>query len=233
MRPRVELLAGSRHVAPLLLKGVIADELQLSEPTVNSFLMEATTILDNRLTRGQSLAYGYLDWKKLIEEISKASISLDAEMFEKDVIDTGWIGVQGASTQKIQEAEKRLGLFLPEDYKSFLLISDGIRSFPHCNPELVAVKEIDYIKNLVDPDTYDGLCNFPINDIEVDTFESLLSRVILISRYPDEQMVWLIAPLEEGGAWETWFFAYWIPGEQRFPGFRYFMEHQLTSIANR
>jgi len=233
MRPRVELLAGSRHVAPLLLKGVIADELQLSEPTVNSFLMEATTILDNRLTRGQSLAYGNLDWKKLIEEISKASISLDAEMFEKDVIDTGWIGVQGASTQKIQEAEKRLGLFLPEDYKSFLLISDGIRSFPHCNPELVAVKEIDYIKNLVDPDTYDGLCNFPINDIEVDTFESLLSRVILISRYPDEQMVWLIAPLEEGGAWETWFFAYWIPGEQRFLGFRYFMEHQLTSIAYR
>jgi|GEM_PF-1204021 len=230
-RPRIELLAGSRHVVPLLLKGVIADELELSEPIVTSFLSEATTMLDKRLVQGRSMAYGNLDWKTLLEQISNASISLDAEMFEKDVIDAGWIGFQGAGSQNIGEAEKGLGLSLPEDYKSFLLVSNGIRSFPHCNPELAAVGEINYLKSIVDSDTYGGLCDFPINDTVHDTLESLLSRVILISRYPDEQMVWLIAPLKEGDLWETWFFAYWVPGERRYPGFRYFMEHQLTSIT--
>lgn len=230
IHPRHELLASSMHVAPLLLKGVIADELKLSESIVNSFLTEATTILDKRLVQGRSLSYGNLDWKKLLEEISKASIRLSPEMFEKEVIDAGWIGFHSASSRDIEEAEKRLGLSLPEDYKGFLLASDGLRSFPRCNPDLLAVSGIDYIKNVVAPDTYTGLCDFPIDAIEPDTLESLLSRGIIISRYPDEQMVWLIAPCQEGGAWETWFFAYWVPGERRYPGFRYFIEHQLTSI---
>jgi len=231
LRPRVELIASSRHVAPLLLKGVIAGELKLSEPIVNSFLIEATTILDKRLQQGRSLAYGNLEWKGLLKEISTASIGMDPEMFEKEIIDAGWIGFPGANSSDIEKAEKRLGLSLPEDYKQFVLTSNGLQSFPRCNPDLLPIGEIDYIKNVVAPDTYEGLCDFPIDGIEPESLESLLSRGIMISRYPDEQMVWLIAPRQKGGAWETWFFAYWVPGERRYPGFRYFIEHQLTSIT--
>jgi hypothetical protein len=228
---RLPLLASGRYIAPLLLGKVIADELKLSDSIVNSFLVQATTTLDTRLVHGRSLAYGHYDWRRIIEEISRASIVSDPELFEEEVIDSGWIGFQGASSGDIAETENRLGLLLPEDYKSFLQISDGIRGFPHCNPALLSVSKIDYIKKFVAPDEFQGLCNFPTDENDPELFESYLSRAIMISEYPGEQMIWLIAPRGEDDAWQAWFFAYWLPGDRRYPAFRYFMEDQLMSIT--
>ncbi|KZT68606.1 hypothetical protein DAEQUDRAFT_727729 [Daedalea quercina L-15889] len=50
-----------------------------------------------------------------------------------------------ASSAAIQEAEKRLGIELPEDYKQFLLISNGIEFMPSINaPGFKPVEELKW-----------------------------------------------------------------------------------------
>ncbi|MBS1661018.1 MAG: SMI1/KNR4 family protein [Bacteroidetes bacterium] len=231
LRFRTPILAAGRHVAPLLLDGVLADQLNLSESIVSDFLTQAVTILNNRLSQGRSLAQGHLDWKTLIEEISKTAIQSTPELFEEDVIDSGWVGFSGASPQAISETEKRLGVSLPEDYKSFLYISNGIRSIGYTNSELLPVSQIDFIKNLIRPNLYEIICSYPEKEDDPEPYEAFLSRGIMISGEPGEQMVWLIAPRDESDTWQTWFFANWVPGDERFPGFRYFLESRLRLLT--
>ena len=195
-------------------------------------LWNAIRVLDTRLLHGRSLVYGHLKWKDLIEQISKASIALSPESFEQETLDSGWIGFQGAGPGDISSAESRLSVSLPEDYKSFLQISNGIRPFPLNNPALLPVGEIDFIKNILTADEFNALTDFSVDEDDPETFEDYLSRGIMISRYPDEQMVWLISPKEENDNWQTWFFAFWFPGERRYPGFGYYIEDQIKGIES-
>lgn len=225
------LLACGRHVAPLLLQKIIAEDLKLSESIVREFLSQATEVLDKRLRQGRSLVYGELSWKDLLIKVSRASIDFEGELYEVDVSQSGWIGFEGAPASEITLAEKRLGITLPEDYKDFLQITNGMRSFPLCNPALLPVDKIDFIGNILDADTFDSLMDWPVDEKDPETFRDYLSRGIMISYYPDEQMVWLI-PFTAGDttSWQTWFFAYWVPGERRYPGFRFYMEDKLQGI---
>ena len=225
------LLACGRHVAPLLLQKVVAEDLKLSESIVLEFLSQIIDVLNQRLQQGRSLVYGEFSWKDLLGKVSRASIDFEDGIYDEAVSQSGWIGFNGASASEITHAEQRLGLTLPEDYKHFLQISNGIRPFPLNNPPLLPVDKIDFIGNILDVDTFDRLLNWPVDDKDPETFEDYLSRGVMISDYPDEQMVWLI-PFATGNiiSWETWFFAYWKPGEQRYPDFRFYMEDQLQSI---
>lgn len=227
------LLASGRHVASLLLQKVVAEELHLSEPMVREFLSQAIAVLDQRLQHGRSLVYGDLSWKELLFKISHASIALNEGEHDEAVRHSGWIGFEGATTDAIALAEKRLGVTLPEDYKLFLQTTNGFRSFPLNNPSLLPVDQIDFIGNIVDAGTFRSLLDWPGDENDPETFEDYVSRGIMISRYPDEQMVWLIPSIAGGTtSWQAWFFAYWVPGEQRYPGFRYYMEDQLQSIED-
>jgi hypothetical protein len=115
---------------------------------------------------------------------------------------------------------------LPHDRTTWL------QPFPLNNPALLPVDEIDFIKNVMTADEFDALTDFPVDEDDPETFKDYLSRGIMISRYPDEQMVWLISPKGEKDIWQTWFFAFWLPGEHRYPGFRYYMEDQLKGIES-
>ncbi|GAA3953378.1 hypothetical protein GO495_31695 [Chitinophaga oryziterrae] len=225
------LLACSRHVAPVLLQKGIADELNLSETIVQEFLSQAITVLDKRFQDGRTMLYGDLTWKDLLHKISRHSIELEDGEYDESVRISGWIGFDGATVSEITLAENRLGITLPTDYKLFLEITNGIRPFPLNNPALLPVNEIDFIGNILDADTFDSLSDWPVDDDDPETFKDYLSRGIMISRYPDEQMIWLI-PTTVGNitSWQTFFFAYWLPGDQRYPGFRYYIEEQLQSI---
>ena len=195
-------------------------------------MWNAIRVLATRLLHGRSLVYGHLKWKDLIEQISKASIALSPESFEQETLDSGLIGFQGAGPGDISSAESRLSVSLPEAYKSFLQISNGIRPFPLPNPALLPVGEIDFIKNILTADEFNALTDFSVDEDDPETFEDYLSRGIMISRYPDEQMVWLISPKEENDNWQTWFFAFWFPGERRYPGFGYYIEDQIKGIES-
>ena len=224
------LMACNRHVAPLLLQNVIAAELKVSESICNDFVFEAIKVLDKRIELGRSLVYGNLTWKQLLKKLSVLAFEYAPDDFPKEVHKTKWLGFEKATVKAIKATEKRLGLVLPEDYKSFLKITNGLLAFPILNPALLPVEKIDYLSNVVPADLFKIYKGFPINTDELETFEDYISRCILISQYPEEQMIWLIPPKEMDGTWQTWFFANWTPGENRYTSFRYFIEEQIQKI---
>jgi len=52
-------------------------------------------------------------------------------------------------------------------------------------------------------------------DEEKETIAEYVERAICISKIPEEQEIWLIPPVRKTDDWETWFFAFWLPGEDR------------------
>ena len=103
-------------------------------------------------------------------------------------------------------------------------------AFPILNPSLMPVEKIDYLKNVEQPELFKLYSGFPVKENDTESFEEYVSRAILISEYPEEQMIWLIPPKEEFDSWQTWFFANWNPGETRYPSFRHFIEEQIQAL---
>ena len=220
----ISIMVSNRHVAPLLLKGIIADELHISENICNEFFKSAKKVLTERMQNGRSLVYGNLSWDQLIKKLCTVALEYAPEDFPTEVVTSKWIGFEKAKPSAIKATEKRLGLQLPEDYKLFLRVTNGLLAFPLLNPQLLPVEEIDYLKNVERPDIFEIYKDYSMKDDDGETFYEIVSRCILISIYPEEQMVWLVPPKEKGGEWQTWFFGAWVPGEVRYPGFRYFIE---------
>jgi hypothetical protein len=228
----VPLVAASRHVAPLLLRKILAPEWGLTDSLVDSFTQEMTGVLHNRLRQGRSAPFRSLGWRELMERISTAAIAYDGEDDGSSPQGSGWLGFPGATPAEVKLAEERLSLELPGDYKDFLLVTDGFRAFPLSNPKLLSVNKIDLVRNILDPDLVDIMAGGPVGVDNDDLLEKYIFSAILISAYPDEQMIWLIPPRQKNGIWETWFYADWIPGAIRYPGFRFFMETQLNEIED-
>ncbi|MBV9960909.1 MAG: hypothetical protein JO072_01565 [Parafilimonas sp.] len=88
------LMAYGRHVAPLLLKNILTDELKLSEKICDDFTNEAIKVLDKRMENGRSLVYGSLDWRQLIKKLSILSIKYAPEDFSNDIHKSKWIGFE-------------------------------------------------------------------------------------------------------------------------------------------
>jgi hypothetical protein len=184
------------------------------------------------MMQGRSLAFGDLSWKELIQEISQAALRIE-DIGTYNDIDRSmqWIGFEGAESKQIMLSEERLKLRLPEDYKQFLATTNGIRKFPLNNPALLPVGQIDYLKDILEPYFFDiiGSC-CPRGGDEKMHLENL-TNAILISEYPDEQLVWLMPEDKERATWQTWFYASWLPGERIFPSFRFYVEEQLAQMG--
>jgi len=219
------LLAASRHVAPMLLEGIVGPDLGLSADSVKEYSANVLTRLDERMTRGRSLVYGKLNWNQLIREISSEALRIeDEEVYGEDVRKSGWIGFEGAIAAEIATVEERLNINLPNDYKQFLETTNGMMPFPILNPPLVGVSQIRYLVDVVEPYFAEIIQNSYIREGDD------LRHAVLISNYPDEQLVWLIPIDPEKPQWEMWFYAHWIPGVERFPSFRSYMEDALSRM---
>jgi hypothetical protein len=149
-----------------------------------------------------------IEMKNVLEELSLLAIKLNDFEFEQD--SSGWIGYKPATDEQIRNAEKRLNIKLPDDFKEFLKVSNGFPSVNTIEPSFLSVSQIDYTKNL-DPFL-----------IEIWTDESAFpkeltekyERSITVGGVNEEQMFMLIPPLIETDKWEYWFFANWVPGEE-------------------
>jgi hypothetical protein len=219
------VLACSRHVAPLLLERIVGPELGLSDDYVKEFLTEVLTALDKRMAGGRTLVYGSLSWKELIQDISREAIRIEGEnVYDGDVCNSGWIGFEGVDTLEIALAMEKLNIQLPEDYKHFLKVTNGMPAFPLSNPSLLPVGQIDYLINVIEPYFFDIILNVHTDEKEI------LRHAVLISKYPDEQLVWLIPVDKERTKWQSWFYASWMPGATIFPSFRFYMEDALAGM---
>jgi len=221
------VLACNRYVAPFLLEGVIGLELGLSESFVGEYFAEILAALDSRMKKGRTLFYDNLNWAQLIAEISRGAVGIEgADIYDEGIRKSEWIGFVGASSYEIALVEERLQIQLPDDYKSFLETTNGIRAFPLSNPGLGPVEQINKLANVIEPYFFDIIVSLDADE------ENNIRNAILISKYPDEQLVWLTPINAEQTRWETWFYASWMPGAEKFPSFRFYMEDALAGMKN-
>ena len=118
-------------------------------------------------------------------------------------IKNNWLGFEQAKTKNIAQTEKRLNVKFPEDYKSFLNITNGFSASNSVEPTFMKIEEIDYLKN-IDKEIIEA---YKIPELE---------NSILIAGKDEEQYFLLIPPKMENEKWKYWKFANWYPGEHEF-----------------
>lgn len=146
-----------------------------------------------------------------LKEISITAIQHSPNMFTDEQREFDWLGYQPATKEAIAAAEQKLGVVLPEDYKEFLLLTNGFFTpTDSTEPTFEPVEKIDYLKNVDD---------FLIEVWSVPELKDIgqqLAKSIIIGGLEDEQYFLLIPPADGNSEWKYWKFASWIPGEHPY-----------------
>jgi len=159
--------------------------------------------------------------KTILEAISKEMIRLAEFEYTEGQLQSKWLGNQPATLNLIEEVEKKLSIILPEDYKEFLLISNGFYAFDDVEPTFHTVETIDYLRNV----------NAELIQIWKETgneeVAAVLEQSIIVAGIDEEQSFLLIPPSETNLNWKYWKFASWIPGEESFDSLKHYLEEAL------
>lgn len=156
---------------------------------------------------------------KLLVEISKKAIKYEDFNFTKEHIENNWLGNFPATEKQILEAETKLGLKLPEDYKEFLKITNGFSAPNDIEPSFENTEKIDFLKNV------DG---FIIECYRLPELET----AIIVAGILEEQYFLLLPPKSENEKWKYWKFANWYPGEHPFENLSEYFESVLKFIED-
>ncbi|MCO5937364.1 SMI1/KNR4 family protein [Mucilaginibacter sp. RB4R14] len=161
--------------------------------------------------------------KEVLKKISISAIKLSKDTFTSDQVKTAWLGTNAVSTTDVNDAEIRLGVKLPEDYKEFLLTTNGFFT-PTDTTESTfeTIDKIDYLKNV---DEY--LIEIWSQD-ELAEVGRELSRSILIAGLNDEQYFLLVPPNADNLNWKYLKFANGIPGIHSYND----LESYFTSVLD-
>lgn len=110
-RPEVAMLAACRSLAPLLLDGMLAPHLGIPTDWGSRCAGELTAALGTRTSSADEQG----SWRELLTTIMRLRTAEDSPELPAP-----------AEPREINEAEARLGTRLPDDYRQFLLTSDGL-----------------------------------------------------------------------------------------------------------
>ncbi|TFY59634.1 hypothetical protein EVJ58_g5660 [Rhodofomes roseus] len=168
-------IARWRPLIRLSRTGIVAQALQ-------SLRTSSVVALDEQRVSSQSIAD--LPWSTLVP-------MLDVLKWEQH--DT--LIKPPASPSAIKQAEERLGVALPEDYKQFLLVSNGIEFMPSIDaPGFQSVQELEW----------DNAAELGLDEFRVDLgcktdpaeYDRLpkMGRVLVVSDPECEEQVWFVDP---------------------------------------
>jgi hypothetical protein len=220
-------LMRDRKCAAYLLNGILAPVFKLTQEIIQSETKEIIDVLSNRMFSGRTLVYKKLSWKQLLNNISKVSIKQKTIDFTETILKNKSLRKTPATYEEINEAEKRLNLVLPDDYKKFLLVSNGFECFSYTGVTLASVDKIDFLVK-VDEQLVDIWAD-SMDELDT-TFGDKLRSSIIIAGLEEEQQLLLI-PLQND-SWECWHFSSWRPGEVVYESFRFYMEGELQSLED-
>jgi hypothetical protein len=220
-------LTSNRHLARLLLQGVLAEPLGLRKEACQLYLKSLEFAVDARMKQGRRLVYGKWTWEKLLTTASKQAIKNESDQFTKEQRKGKWIGRDRAMDEAIKAAETRLQTGLPAHYVEFLRVSNGFSALSSTAPPLLSVENIGWLKEKVDAQTLAILNQYPGDDLP-----QVLESSLLISEQIGTDMVLLIPPGKSSASWQCWFFAHWIPGEIRYPSFRHYFEEAFSRLKD-
>ena len=220
-------LMRDRKTAKLLLKGILAPVFKLTKETCNLETTEIIEVLAKRISSGRTLVYKTLSWKQLLNRISKLVIEQNTINFSDEILRSKTLSRTPAKNEEIKAIEKKLKTSFPDDYKKFLLTSNGFENFSHTGVTLSSIDKVDFLVN-VDEQLVDIWAD-SMDDV-VDGFGNKLKSSIVIGGLVEEQYLLLI-PLPHK-KWECWHFSSWRPGEVIYESFRFYMEDELQRLED-
>lgn len=214
--------------AKILLSGILAPVFKLTKATCQQEIIEISEKLAERMQHGRGLMYGELSWEQLLHKISASAISQNTGDFSDEAKAINYLGKPPASASEIEDAEKRLQLTLPEDYKQFLLTSNGFDSI--VSPGGITISSIDRVDYFINADRI--LVEIWMGNPEKYStlFSEKLGNSIIIGGHTEEQQLLLI-PLGNQ-QWECWHLSPFTPGETIYPNFRFYMEEELQRLES-
>ncbi|NDV43237.1 SMI1/KNR4 family protein [Flagellimonas sediminis] len=160
----------------------------------------------------------------LLNQISVIALKLGDIEFSKSHIDNQWLGNTPVDESNILEEERRLNIKFPDDYREFLLISNGFSAPNDIEPTFVSIEEVDYLKNL-DNDLIEIWTKDGIPEIGEE-----LSKSIVVGGIKEEQYFLIIPPDSKNLKWRYWKFASWIPGEEEYTSLNNYFEEVLDFL---
>ena len=220
-------LMRDRKTARLLLKDILAPVFKLTKETCNQETKEIMEVLATRMSSGRTLVYKTLSWKQLLNRISKLAIEQNTINFSDEVLKSKTLSRTTATNAEVKAAENKLKVSFPEDYKKFLLTSNGFENFSHTGVTLSSIDKLDFLTNvderLVDiwADSMDEVDN---------SYGDKLKSSIVIGGLEEEQYLLLIQLSNK--KWECWHFSSWRPGEVVYESFRFYMEDELQRLED-
>lgn len=161
---------------------------------------------------------------KLLKNISRAALQLNDGDFSDQQRQEDWLGYPKAEMAAITQAEERLGVVFPEDYRQLLQLTDGFAAATFVEPQFLAVAAVDFLKN-IDPELI-NIWRETGNEALADT----LTQSILVAGKDEEQQFLLIPPSAKNDTWQYWKFAAWIPGEEAYEGLEKYLEYVLEFL---
>ena len=157
-------------------------------------------------------------WPDFLERLSKklfdAADEYDLEVVqeqEPERLRTRWLGFPGAAPEAIRAREAELETRLPDDYRAFLLASNGFRGLaglPHGICALLPVEKIGWMR---DKDQRTGRLSgyledrrngVPVSE-EFTVDPAAFARTLLIGESDGNECILLLPPLGSGD-WEVW-----------------------------
>lgn len=156
--------------------------------------------------------------KKLLQQISKDTISLNSDFYSEEEKAAQWIGRNPATDEAIAEAEKRMGIKLPNDVIEFYKTTNGTSVIiDQTFGAFEAIEKVDWLKNA---DAYLIECYAGMGEAYVNN----LKNSIIIAGINYCHSVLIIQPYGEHKEWRYWEFASYTPGETPFEGIEKYLE---------
>jgi hypothetical protein len=166
--------------------------------------------------------------QKVLKRISELAIKSGDTQYSKEQIESNWLGNYPANVEDIEYAGKKLGITFPQDYKDFLLLTNGFAAtINHNEPRFEALENVDYLVNI------DSFMVETWNQKGLEDIGKELSRSILIGGVEEEQYFLIIPPESLNDHWKYWEFASWLPGEYPFKNLLAYFTSVLEKMEER
>lgn len=174
------------------------------------------------------------DWLPFLRQWSEEMLDV-AEYVDdlpQEAVETRWLGFPGATEEQLKEAEERLGAVLPPSYRDFLKVSNGWRQpdafWPSNAGSLWSIQQVDWF-SVRNQDWIDAYAEPYQADNERPVFMEQLQATLEISDTGDGVYLLNSKVISQESEWEAWFFANWVPGEQKYRSFWEMMQAKYQS----